>query len=216
MKVPDFTMAVVADQIASRESSDAVPAALDRLSHVGTILSFERTAGDEIQGLLASPADLVEAIALLTRLGGWRIGIGLGRVDLPLPTSTREARGPAYLAAREAIGAARRRPTALALRVEENVSRPGYAELSEAAEAAETALWLWRGVLSRRSREGWELMDLLEAGHTNTQAARILGVSASAVSQRLAVSGREEGRRGASLSARLLGDVARSWQEMHS
>jgi hypothetical protein len=206
MKSSAFTFAVVADQISSRTDIDLVPAALAQLEAVHTVLPFERTAGDELQGLLDSPAALVATIGALTRLAGWRLGVGLGPVDQPLPDSTRAARGPAYLAARSAITAARKQPTSFALRVAESVGDDRYGELVAAGEAAETAVWLWRGVLTRRSPEGWELMDLLDLGHHKADAARELGISASAVSQRLASAAREEGLRGAALCQRLFAE----------
>jgi DNA-directed RNA polymerase specialized sigma24 family protein len=204
MKETSFTFVLIADQVSSRTGADAVPDALARLAGLDCLLPFERTAGDEVQALLAAPDAVVEAVVRLTRLSGWRIGLGAGTVDAPLPSSTREARGLAYLAAREAITAARRRPTDLALRLPADVSGDGYGDLLEAATDAETAIWLLRGTLARRSREGWELMDLLDAGLTSAEAAERLGISRSAVSQRLAASAREEGTRGARLAARLL------------
>ncbi|PKQ32620.1 MAG: transposase [Actinobacteria bacterium HGW-Actinobacteria-2] len=203
MKPNAFTFAVVADQINSRADDDLVPAALAHLEQVPTVLPFERTAGDEIQGLLDSPDALVAAILTLTRISGWRVGVGLGLVDQPLPNSTRAARGPAYLAARAAITAARKQPTSFALRVAETVGGDRYGDSVAAGEAAETAVWLWRGVLTRRTPEGWELMDLLDRGYTKADAARELGISPSAVSQRLATAAREEGLRGAALCQRL-------------
>lgn len=204
MKPSSFTFAVIADQVASRENQDRVPAALAALRHISAELPFERTAGDEIQALLRQPDAVVETLSLLTRLADWRIGIGIGPVQLPLPISTREARGPAYFAARDAVSAARRQPTAFALRLPETVRSERYGELHQAAIDAETGIWLWRGALSRRSAEGWELMDLLDAGYSNAQAAKALQISPSAVSQRLQAAAREEDRRGASLAARLL------------
>ncbi len=196
-------VAVIADQVASRSSDDKVPAALAALTEIDTVLPFERTAGDEIQALLARPEAVVAAISRLTRLGHWRIGMGLGEVEAPLPSSTRMARGKAYLSAREAIIAAKRSPTGLALRVDGGVSTHQY-DLTAATNDAETALWLWRTVLARRSPQGWELVDLLDSGMTNTEAANQLGVSPSAISQRLSASAREEGRRGGVLCVRLL------------
>ena len=118
MKVPDLTVwaVVTADQRNSRRAADRVPAALSTLDAVAgdrLALPFERTAGDEIQGLAATGAAVVASIVALTRLDGWRIGIGVGAVDRPLPTSTRAARGDAYLAARTAISSARRNPVEL-------------------------------------------------------------------------------------------------------
>jgi len=207
MKEPGFTFALIADQVSSRTGADAVPAALEALAELDCTLPFERTAGDEVQGLLSSPESVVDAIVRLTRLAGWRVGVGAGAVDAPLPSSTREARGPAYVAARDAITQARRQPTGFALRLPDGVPGGGYGDLGVAATDAETAIWLLRGTLARRSREGWELMDLLDSGITGAEAAARLGISRSAVSQRLGASAREEGLRGAALVARLLGRV---------
>lgn len=201
MKPSTFRCVVLADQVDSRTESDRVPSALDALVRVGMLLPYERTAGDEIQGLAATGSAVVASIVALTRLDGWRIGIGVGTVDEPLPTSTRSARGDAYLAARTAISAARRSAVELSLTPGDSVRAGGYGDY---VEDAETALWLLRGTLARRSAEGWELMDLLDAGLTNAQAAASLGISPSAVSQRLARAARIEGVRGARLATRLL------------
>ena len=75
---------------------------------------------------------------------------------------------------------------------------------ADAAADAETALWLWRSILTRRSAEGWELMDLLDEGLSNARAAERRGISAPAVSQRLGRAARTEGIRGEALTSRLL------------
>lgn len=213
MKPAAFSFALVADQVASRSASDRVPAALDALAGLSLALPFERTAGDEIQCLATDPLAVVQAVARLTRLDGWRLGIGAGPVETPLPESTRAARGGAYLAARTAITQARRSPTGLALVVERPVGEDRYGEADVAARDAEAGLWLFRSVLGRRSEEGWELMDLLDQGLTSAEAAARLGVSPSAISQRLARSAREEGQRGAELCVRLLARLQADAQE---
>ncbi len=195
---------VIADQVGSRTGPDGVPAALAALGPLEVVLPFERTAGDEIQGLTAAPATVVEAMVRLTRLGGWRIGIGGGGVDSPVPDSTRAARGPAYLAARAAVVASRTAPAELALTLPPGVRGEAYREISEAATDAETALWLLRTMLGRRSEEGWALMELLDDGLTNARAAERLGITPSAVSQRLSRAHRTETARGATLATRLL------------
>lgn len=192
---------VIADQVESRTGADRVPAALSTLEAVEMLLPYERTAGDELQGLAASSEAVVASVVALTRLDGWRVGIGVGPVDTPLPESTRAARGEAYLAARTAIGEARRSPVELSLAAGDSVGGRGYGDL---VDDAETALWLLRGTLARRSPEGWELMDLLDDGLTNAQAAQRLGISPSAVSQRLGRAARAEGLRGALLAVHLL------------
>lgn len=205
MKPSTFSFVLTADQVGSRSADDGVPAALAALGDLAVTLAFERTAGDEIQGLLDDPRAVVMAVTRLTRLGGWRIGLGAGAVDSPVPTSTRAARGPAYLAARAAIDTARTAPAELALALPKGVGADAYGEVNDAAQDAEAALWLLRTVLARRSEEGWELMDLLEDGLTNARAAERLGISPSAVSQRLARALRTEVDRGTLLAARLLG-----------
>lgn len=215
---------VLADQIGSRRGADRVPQALDLLTEaVGErmLLGFERTAGDEVQGLTADPGSVVDCVVALTRLGRWRLGIGVGTVDHPLPASTRAARGEAYLAARSAIEAARTSPTALALvaggsvggapypddMVRERVDVRGRTDVGAriGVDDAEAALWLLRSVLSRRTDQGWEVSDLLDQGLANKQVAAQLGISPSAVSQRSIRAAHEEARRGRVLCTHLLG-----------
>lgn len=194
MKGISLTGAIVitADQQRSRDSGDAVPTALDALCLLnGFDLAWERTVGDEIQALTTKPAAVVDAIRQLARLGNWQVGVGIGFVELPLPPSTRVARGTAYLAAREAVDAAKKAPTAAAVR-------------GCARQDAEAALWLLLSVLERRTPEGWEVADLLETGLPQSAVAAGLGISQSAVSQRVARAGVEVSVAGARLLTSLL------------
>jgi hypothetical protein len=228
MKDSGLTFVLTADQQNSRRSADRVPEALSALAAIGaavvdpdavhqptprdgaglvTVRPFERTAGDEIQAVLTDGSAVVTVVQALVRMGGWRMGIGLGEVDEPLPSTTRAGRGDAFLAARDAVEAARRSPVDLSVR------RLGSGETAPGAAAddtrdAEAALWLLVSVLRRRSPMGWEVVDLLDGGATRREAAGILNVSASAVSQRLAAAAYEEAARGADLTARLLDRAA--------
>jgi hypothetical protein len=163
--------------------------------------------GDEVQALLDSPGAVVEAVARLTRLGGWRLGIGVGPVEEPLPATTRAASGPAFLAAREAVTQARSSPVDLRV-VRAGVGGRDYG-LDEPAHRAESALWLLVAVLRRRTPEGWEIAGMAGEGMTGRAMAERLGISPSAVSQRLARAGVTEARRGAELAAALLGEADR-------
>lgn len=170
------------DQRGSRSEPDLVPealAALDGVTGQDAVLPFERTTGDELQGVLEDPIVVLAAVTTLVRAGSWRIGIGIGAVDTPLPASTREARGRAFLAARQAVEAAHRSTQQLAV-----VSAHSYAE-ADPARLAETALWLTSSLLHRRTEEGWAVIDLLRTGLTQKDTAARLGISASAVSQRV-------------------------------
>jgi hypothetical protein len=165
------------DQRASRRSPDRVPDVLRRLnSTVPTILGFERTAGDEFQGVLAEPDDVVEVVLLLVRAGNWSIGVGAGPIQTPLPPSTRAGTGAAFLSARRAVDAAKHRPARLAVR---GVVAPDASD----AQAVLTALAV---IVDRRSDQAWEAIALVSAGRTQAEAAAALGVSRQAVGQRLA------------------------------
>src|SRR5690348_4950761 len=98
------------DQRGSRVGDDLVPAALTDLAAVPTLLPFERTVGDELQGVLDDGEALAGAVERLLRADAWNIGIGVGPVEDPLPEHTREGRGAAYLHARSAVTAAKASP----------------------------------------------------------------------------------------------------------
>jgi len=165
------------DQRASRTSPDRVPEVLRQLNAlVPTVLGFERTAGDEFQGVLAEPEDVVEVVLRLVRSGDWSIGIGAGPVQTPLPPSTRAGAGQAFLSARRAVDAAKQRPSRLAVR--------GAVQADAAdAQAVLTALAV---VVERRSEQAWAAIALVGAGRTQADAATELGISRQAVGQRLA------------------------------
>jgi hypothetical protein len=196
---------VTADQKRSTRHGDRVPEALRVLATdppPGIRLPFERTVGDEIQGLLESPAAAVWAVTRLVRLGGWRIGIGLGEVADPLPESTRAATGPAFVAARDAVTASHSAPTDLRV-LHAAVGADGYGQ-DEPTRQAESALWLLTAVLRRRTAEGWEIAEMAETGLSGRDMAARLRISPSAVSQRLARACAQEAQRGAELAESLL------------
>ncbi len=71
------------------------------------------------------------------------------------------------------------------------------------AEQLETVLWLWAGLLERRTDRGWEVVDALDEGLSHVEAGRRLGISQSAVSQRAQAAGLVDERR----ARRLAGDL---------
>jgi hypothetical protein len=186
------------DQRGSTEdtATDQVPDTLLALADVDMLRGFERTAGDEFQGVLVEPGSLTTVTERLLREGSWSIGIGIGQVDEPLPESTRAGRGPAYLHAREAVTAAKSAPWRLRVVGD----RPGV-------RALETTLWLWAAVLNRRTSRGWEVADLVDSGASYEQVARRLGVSQSAISQRAQAAGIVEARRARELVTELVGGL---------
>lgn len=184
------------DQQRSRAYDDRLPEVLTSLAHLDPepSLAFERTAGDEFQGVLTRPEQAVDIVLDLVRDGWWSIGIGLGVIDTPMPDSTRAGRGEAYLHARSAVERAKRAPAALAVHGPEPV-------LAEDAEALFTLL---ATVIDRRSAPGWEAVDLVSGSATLSEAATTLQVSRQAVSQRLINAGWEAERMARPAAARLL------------
>lgn len=187
------------DQRASRRTPDRVADVLTRLEGaVPVVLAFERTAGDEFQGVLEQPDVVVAVVLDLLRDGAWSVGVGAGPVQLPLPSSTRAAAGPAFLAARRAVEAAKQRPARVAVR--------GAA--GDDAEDAQAVLGALAVVIERRSPQAWEAIALVEEGRTQAEAATELGISRQAVGQRLAAGLWELERELRPTAARLLARAA--------
>jgi hypothetical protein len=190
------------DQRASRVQPDLVPAALATLNvrtraH-GLLRRFERTAGDEVQGVLSTAEAAVDTVARLMRANRWNIGMGIGEVERPLPSSTRAGRGDAYLYARDAVNRAKSNQHHLSV-----VGADPYR-----ADQVETGLWLWAMLLRRRSDRGWEVAELLNSGLSQTEAARHLGISQPAVAQRAQAAGVVEEQRARLLVTQLLAEAA--------
>jgi hypothetical protein len=187
------------DQRASRRTADRVAAVLPRLNErVRTLLPFERTAGDEFQGVLTDPVAVVEVVLSLIREGVWSVGVGAGPVQAPLPASTRAAGGPAFLCARRAVDAAKQRPQRVAVRGSAPVD-------AEDAQAVLSALAL---LVERRSDQAWEAIALVGAGRTQAEAGAQLGISRQAVGQRLAAGSWDLERELRPTAARLLSRAA--------
>jgi hypothetical protein len=222
------------DQQASTRHGDRVPELLARLEPLveswgGVVLPFERTVGDEVQAVVADPTSVLQLVLTIIRVGNWRIGLGIGHVNEPLPAHSREASGSAFIRARAAVDQARSRSAAVPVTVCGDPARP--------SDDAEALLRLLGSVVQRRSAQGWEVVDLLwsaaapdvAAGPatrlasgsgpgatycgattvpaTQRDAARILGISEQAVSQRLRTALWAEERAAWPLAIRLLAEA---------
>lgn len=183
------------DQRRSSSEGDAVPDALKLLGGEPTVRPFERTAGDEVQGLLDDPESVVRLTMTLARTQRWSIGIGIGDAETPLADSVRANRGGAFAAARAAVERAKSVPVHLAVE-------------GEGATHAETAFLLLLNIVGRRSEAGWQAVDAMATSSTQVAAAAALGISAQAMNRRLHVAGYVEERRGRVLAAHLLGEAS--------
>src|SRR3954470_4962743 len=168
------------DQVDSRHDADRVNDALDQLvATFGESLALppDRSAGDELQALTDDAATALRIALELTRTGHWSVGLGVGAVRQPLPAGAREATGPAFVAARAAVDAAKKAQHRFWLTAETSGLLDG--------EKVRALIDLVLAVRARRSPEGWEVVDLLTAGRNQAAAAEELGISPQAVSLRL-------------------------------
>ena len=171
---------VTADQRSSRRGPDRVEALLDDLADGADLVRpFERTAGDEVQGVLTDPLVVVDLVLRLARTGHWSVGVGAGAVREPLPASTRAGAGPAFEHARGAVERAKRAAPHVAVSGDDRT----------AASHAQAVLRLLADLVQRRTEPGWAVVDRLRAGRTQTDVATELGITKQAVSQRALAAG---------------------------
>lgn len=189
-----FVMTI--DQRSSRTSSDLVPQLLENLQNIPTESAFERSVGDEIQGVLSSAAAVVEVAMRCLRDKHWYVGIGIGPVDLPLPLSPREGSGQAFIVAREAVERAKKSGERVPLSVISAKTLYG--------PSAEAVLVLIGDLVRKRSEAEWRVLDAW-AKHGLTlqrEVAQELSISPQAVSRAIVRSGWQEeqsGRKAASV-----------------
>ena len=173
---------ITADQIDSTHLDDIAGETVNTLNErYGSELALpaDRTAGDEIQVLASSATTALAVVLDLTRTGQWSVGCGVGAVRTPLPKNTREATGPGFIAARAAVGQAKGAQWRFALVTEASLGSADPGPLID-------LLLLLR---SRRTREGWELFDLVAAGMTQADAAIELRITPQAASKRARAAG---------------------------
>jgi hypothetical protein len=192
------------DQRGSGTDVDRVPGLLAELAGLSTAGRFERSAGDEVQGVVERPEEVVEIALHALRGGRWYVGVGVGPVDLPLPASPREGAGPAFVAARVAVERAKSAAAHVPLAVVPGGLRRGGAAASPENSAgaaacanAEAVLRLIGRLVQDRTAAQWKVVDVLRSvqhGHTGTHgtqkiAARKLGITEQSVSRALLRSG---------------------------
>ncbi|MCQ2001902.1 MarR family transcriptional regulator [Arthrobacter zhaoxinii] len=163
------------DQRNSQGSGDKVPQLLASLADLPMLLPFERSVGDEVQGVCDSAQTATDAVLQVLRDGNWYVGVGVGPVHEPLPLSPREAGGPAFVAARQAVD-----------RAKKSGDRPPIAvEGSPGAPDAEAVLVLLGRLIAERTDAEWRILQHVDPGKwgSQTAAARKLGISSQAVSK---------------------------------
>lgn len=187
---------ILLDQRRSRTSPDVVNSWLVEVNGdpgLRFLLPFERTAGDEVEALIAEAATLVSVSLRALQTSEWWLGIGVGEVTRPLPSSVRESHGSAFLLARQAIEEAKRRRTGdLCVRAQ----RGDPSDL-------EASLLLIKALYAERPRRAREIGRMRQAGLSQSQIAHQLGISVQSVSQQLRAAHWIEEQAGRSLVSRL-------------
>ncbi|MCC3281695.1 MULTISPECIES: hypothetical protein [Arthrobacter] len=161
----------------SREVGDQVPELLRSLRHIPAAAGFQRSVGDEVQGILADPAAAVDAALIAVRARRWHVGLGVGEIRRPLPQDVLQAEGFGLVYARRAVERAQRTGDRIPLAVE--------GPDTQIAAEAEAVLRLLGQLVASRTTAEWNVLDLLTPGARGQQkyVAEVLGISAQAVSK---------------------------------
>lgn len=145
---------------------------------------FVVTHGDELQGLLNTNAP-PEFTAILEHFHDavspyrLRFGIGFGSVSTQIHEFAIGTDGPVWYHAKAAVDEAARARLHITFR--------GLDPVDEAALGGLANLMLW--MRTRFSKEQQEVVSMIEAGATQSEAAKALAISPAAVSKRLDAAG---------------------------
>lgn len=171
---------VTVDRRDSRKQAGSLDMAEHRqhlvTSHPKPLLSWQISAGDELQALYADPGPAVEVALHLAESGDWHVGLGVGGVDTPLPATVNEATGSAFVAAREAVEAAKSASAVAAVR---------GADADTRATQADALLALLAAVRRRRTDTARQAAEQADRGLTQRRIAEALQIEQSSVSRRL-------------------------------
>ena len=207
------------DQRGSTGAQDLVPDLLARiaalqLSGTGKPV-FERTVGDEVQGVVPDASAVVEVALHALRVGRWYVGIGVGTVSLAPGASPREGTGTAFVAARKAVelakAAGQQVPLSVVPGIMAKTGGSGPAgEGSQACANAEAVLRLLGRLVQDRTEAQWRVVDALRrqgpGRHgSQKQVALDLGISEQSVSRTVLRSGWQEEWAARPAAAMLLG-----------
>ncbi|MFJ5861459.1 MarR family transcriptional regulator [Pseudarthrobacter sp. NPDC092439] len=194
------------DQRGSTGDRDRVPELVSELSGLsgpGTGAAFERSVGDEVQGVIADPGQVVDAALHALRSGHWYVGIGVGHVVLTPGASSREGSGTGFVAARQAVEAAKSAGSLVPLSVVSGTmgrdirGGPAGDEGVRACANAEAVLRLLGRLVQERTDAQWRVADALrrlgpDKHGRQKQVARELGITEQSVSRTLIRSGWQE------------------------
>lgn len=197
-----FVMTI--DQRGSSTDVDRVPELISQLAGL-TSASFERSVGDELQGVVERASDVVDIALHALRSGHWYVGIGIGTVELRAPASPREGSGTGFVAARKAVELAKSAAGQVPLSVVSGSIGRAAEVPSQAKEGAiicanaEAVLRLIGRLVQERTDAQWRVVDRLTrlpgggSRHgSQKQVAKELGITEQSVSRAVLRSGWQE------------------------
>lgn len=161
----------------SREVGDLVTDLLRGLRNVEAVVPFQRSTGDELQGVVDSATTAVDVALTALRYRRWHVGIGVGGLHSPIPENILEAQGYGLVYARRAVTRAQKTGERIPLAVE--------GPDSTIAAEAEAVLRLLGQIVFTRTDAEWNVLDLLTPGARGQQKliAAELGITTQAVSK---------------------------------
>jgi hypothetical protein len=191
------------DQRGSSSDRDRVPDLISALRTL-TPASFERSVGDELQGVVENAAEVVDIALHALRSGHWYVGIGIGNVQMAPGDSPREGSGSGFVAARKAVELAKSAAGQVPLSVVAGIMGrgdlpPEGKEGAVASANAQAVLRLIGRVVQQRTEAQWRVVDRLrgiqdgEGRHgSQKQVAHSLGITEQSVSRAVLRSGWQE------------------------
>jgi hypothetical protein len=192
------------DQRGSSSDVDRVPDLISALREL-TSAAFERSVGDELQGVVEHAAEVVDIGLQALRSGCWYVGIGIGSVQLSPGGSPREGSGSGFVAARKAVELAKSAAGQVPLSVVSGMMGRGRDTLPDAGESAvacanaQAVLRLIGRTVQQRTEAQWRVVDRLRAFHggegrhgSQKHVAQELGITEQSVSRAVLRSGWQE------------------------
>jgi hypothetical protein len=161
----------------SREVGDLVDDLVKSLRHLPAAVPFQRSVGDEVQGVVDSATAAVDVALRSLRSRRWHVGIGVGGLTPPVPGRLVDAQGYGLVYARRAVDRARKTGERIPLAVE----GPDGVIAAE----AEAVLRLLGQIVHTRTDAEWAVLDLMTPGARGQQkyVAQELGITTQAVSR---------------------------------
>ncbi|MCX2163748.1 MULTISPECIES: DNA-binding protein [Corynebacterium] len=182
---------------------------VEAFSHSPVVRAVEHRSVEDFVVITEGPDETGGVVLSLIQGGDFAIGIGTVTGGAAASEEDSEELEQQVAATAGRAVSRTQKATTVTVRIERpgpgGVLAPGAAAMI--GEDIAAAFTLLAFVLSRRTEEGREATALLRAGHLQSEAAAIVGISKQAMSQRLAAAGWQAEQSGWSLAVHMLARV---------